>query len=59
MRCLGSLRFTLYGVWRYIILRRYIGALYYLNPDINADSIPSLKESLDSNLFIRENGILY
>ena len=58
MRWAGELRYTLYGALRWMWLRKNYGALYYLPESVNIDlnCLPSIKNPLDKNLFIRENG---
>jgi hypothetical protein len=60
MRWAGELRYTLYGALRWMWLRNNYGALYYV-PDtvkIDLNTLPSIKDPLDNNSFIRENGNL-
>lgn len=49
----------MYGAWRWINLRNYFAALYYVpeHTNIAVEKIPSLKEKLDLDVFVRENGI--
>ena len=58
LRCCGMLRTTLWGVHRWLFLRKYYGCLYTLPKDsqMNLDEIPSIKENLnDNNNFVKEN----
>jgi sphingosine kinase len=66
-RCCGPMRYSVYGAFRWMCLRNYYGALYYLpeSSTQSLDDIPSLKSNSDLTTqlsnnddynFIRENG---
>lgn len=59
LRCLGTFRFTLYGIIRCCFLRKYYGSFYYLPIEnenkISLDDIPPLNQPLDENIFNKIN----
>lgn len=55
---MGTMRFTLFGIWRLIFLRRFFGSFYYLNSNVPSDrQNPNLRDSLDQNIYTHENSI--
>ena len=53
---MGVMRFTMFGVWRIIFLKRMFSSLYYLNSNVPSDNKnPTLKDNLDNNLYGYEN----
>lgn len=61
IRFVGAARFTLYGIWRWMFLRKYYASLYYIpqETECDLDKIPSLKskEPLNENTFVNVTGI--
>ena len=41
IRCVGSARFTIWGVWRVLCMRRYLGKLSYFGKRLTQRQVPS------------------
>jgi sphingosine kinase len=60
-RCCGPFRYSLYGAFRWMCLRKTFAAVYHLPQDslLEDKEIPSLRSPIDDTIFTRENEQFY